>query len=363
MIRQVLLAIGLFLSSSLFTIIITLGGFELYHIWKEGISRPSPTASLKLHPNFGWDVIPDVETLGGRTGDPSIVFLGDSFTQNAYWTQRAIAQLGESGLGLQGYSLGVSGYGTVQEYLKLRQHFEKLQPDIVVLLFFAWNDLRDNMPYPGIYYNLETRARPYLNITESQIRIQGFWSLPESILRSKIMEKLVFYTVDSVSSKVKTRYGFDYIAMEQLPLLTYYTDKASWLPFYRLEDQSTAYVSTAWKMTEQAMRLLREYVHEQGAELLVLGIDNAFSVDRDVLDEWVENDPTFQKELPLQRLGEVLSNLEIRYINGLPFLQKLAETNLGKVYDGPKGNLSGHLTQRGQEVLADLVVEAVPEML
>ena len=63
----------------------------------------------------------------------------------------------------EGYSLGVSGYSNLQSYLKLKKYFKEINPDLVILLFYAWNDMRDNYNKPGILYSPNTERRPYLD--------------------------------------------------------------------------------------------------------------------------------------------------------------------------------------------------------
>ena len=54
---------------------------------------------------------------------------------------------------VEGFSLGANGFSTIQSYIKLKKHFDNINPDLVVLLFYAWNDMRDNYNQPGIIYS------------------------------------------------------------------------------------------------------------------------------------------------------------------------------------------------------------------
>jgi len=44
---------------------------------------------------------------------------------------------------------GVSGYGTIQEFLQLRRHVEAINPDLVILGFFTGNDFENNLTFLG----------------------------------------------------------------------------------------------------------------------------------------------------------------------------------------------------------------------
>lgn len=91
----------------------------------------------------------DDEFPAPETGTPRIVFLGDSFTfgQGINVEDRMDRQLARmadaQGMSLQTLNLGVSAWGTLQATRYVRDHFEALAPDIVVLTFHD-NDPSDD---------------------------------------------------------------------------------------------------------------------------------------------------------------------------------------------------------------------------
>lgn len=87
----------------------------------------------------------------GPKAKPRIAAFGDSFTwgwgvdQGQEWiheTGREIARRG--GLEVEAINCGVNGYGTESEYALLRRLGPELQPDLVLVGFFA-NDYTDNL--------------------------------------------------------------------------------------------------------------------------------------------------------------------------------------------------------------------------
>lgn len=82
----------------------------------------------------------------GTKSKRRVVFLGDSFVwgydvqQNERFTERLQQALPQWDV----MNMGVSGYGTDQEYLLLGANFEQLDPDVVFLVFCAENDRDDN---------------------------------------------------------------------------------------------------------------------------------------------------------------------------------------------------------------------------
>jgi hypothetical protein len=107
---------------------------------------------------------PKAKTAGRRR----VLVLGDSFTEGGQiddadlFTARVEAALGD----VEVVNAGVGGYGTVQEYLYLREEGLGFAPDLVVVVFYD-NDLIDNcLPYsPAI------GPRPYAERTDVGVRI------------------------------------------------------------------------------------------------------------------------------------------------------------------------------------------------
>ncbi|MHC4268507.1 MAG: hypothetical protein ACYSTS_08585 [Planctomycetota bacterium] len=100
-----------------------------------------------------------------------IVFLGDSFVwgydveKSERFTEKLLIALSNYSI----YNLGVSGYGTDQEYLLLKQNYDFYMPDIVFLLFCTENDEEDNSRnerYGGYY-------KPYFVIDGSNLELKG----------------------------------------------------------------------------------------------------------------------------------------------------------------------------------------------
>jgi len=77
---------------------------------------------------------------------PRIVFLGDSFVwgfdveKQERFTEKLRSKLANVSI----YNLGISGYGTDQEFLLLTRQYDFYKPDIVFLVFCTDNDHEDN---------------------------------------------------------------------------------------------------------------------------------------------------------------------------------------------------------------------------
>jgi len=105
-----------------------------------------------------------------RNGKPGILFLGDSFVWgfDAEASERFTEKLQTRHPEWNIYNLGVSGYGTDQEYLLLQKYFEQYQPQVVFLMFCTDNDDSDNCwNVRGGYY------KPYVTLDGTRLRLNG----------------------------------------------------------------------------------------------------------------------------------------------------------------------------------------------
>lgn len=116
-------------------------------------------------------------SLGFRSSEPltnnhpGLMFLGDSFVwgydveANERFTDKLQARHPEWNV----YNLGVSGYGTDQEFLLLELEFARYRPRLVFVVYSAETDEEDNSTnfrYEGYY-------KPYCTIATNRLQIQG----------------------------------------------------------------------------------------------------------------------------------------------------------------------------------------------
>lgn len=326
----------------------------------ERLGAPAPPPpTLRRDARVGWDSIPSAKPLG--EGPDQILFVGDSFTQSSNWPSQALDRVRASGRPtFGGWNLGVAGFGTTQEWLKTRDWLSQstVRPRAIVLLVFLWNDLRDNLATPSIYYNHQTRQRPYW------VRNGGTWTLstpffwPDFFYNAKLTERLVRLYDASDARRHQAR-KVDGAALSGGELRLSYADPRSWDPLYRTQAQDLPYVSEAWLATEKALVEFRDLARGAGVPLAVLALDNGFTVDQDVLEQWVPQREGFDPLLPLARMDALTRKLGLDYTDLHPRLLARARAVGGKIYNGPPGNLSGHLEPHGDEEVARAAAEAV----
>ena len=156
--------------------------------------RPYPAGAQRVYnydAELGWFPVPnsDVTFTGLRTvkvhhnslglrdiehdtaPKPTVAFVGDSFVwgydaeQDERFTEVLRAKMPAQRI----VNAGVTAYGTDQEYLLLRRIWERLNPNVVVLMVCTDNDRKDNQTnirYDGIY-------KPYFAMSPSGGEFKG----------------------------------------------------------------------------------------------------------------------------------------------------------------------------------------------
>lgn len=94
-----------------------------------------------------------------------LMVLGDSYTQAATVSdgQAYYDHLARRRPGMHVFAMGVGGYGTLQEYMILDRHAERIRPDLILIQLCS-NDLINNLPRleAASLFNNNHQRRPYL---------------------------------------------------------------------------------------------------------------------------------------------------------------------------------------------------------
>jgi hypothetical protein len=108
---------------------------------------------------------------------PRMIFIGDSYVwgYDIEKSERFTEKLREKLPAWSIYNLGVSGYGTDQEYLLLKNQYGFYKPNLVFLLFCTENDIQDNttnLRYGGYF-------KPYFVASGDNLKLSGI-PIPKS---------------------------------------------------------------------------------------------------------------------------------------------------------------------------------------
>lgn len=349
------------LAVTLLLLVILLVIVEVLLRWR----APAPAeAHLRLAPGVGW----------ARSGEPArridprdpandsgfrVLFIGDSFSHHRTWCDQTIARLHEAGIPAVGFEAGVSGYGTTQEYLLLRQLLPVIQPDAVVLQMYAWNDPRDNWSYPGLTYNPRMTLRPVMD-DGGEVREPSAFAI--ACRSTELWKQLLEPTLDrmrrtAAEARLEAS-SIDAMAAERDSILLDYAEPRAWTPFYRPSMQDGAFVTGAWRVTGRALQSMRDFCADAGVPLLVVALDAPFTVDSAALEASVPADlraaNDFDGDLPLRHLRARAESLGLNFIDLVPALRARRDRLEGTAqYDGSE--IGAHLLPEAEEVFADVV--------
>lgn len=101
---------------------------------------------------------------------PLMVFVGDSYVWgfDAEQHERFTELLRDHMPSWEIRNIGVSGYGSDQEYLLLQRYYKEHSPQVVVLIYSDLNDRDDNTANMGSGY-----YKPYFRVVDQQLRLEG----------------------------------------------------------------------------------------------------------------------------------------------------------------------------------------------
>jgi len=319
-VRQALARALLLLGSVLFSVAAMECGLRLVHTGSlRGLSGEH---SLRMpHETRGWALEPDASSfqrtrdygvlvrtnalgMRDRPHDPlpgpgvfRIVVLGDSFME-AYQVplEQSLPYLLQERLasrGVEVLNLGVGGYGTAQELLALEEEGLRYRPDLVVLAFYAGNDVQNNSHAIEAALHGEeeptTFARPYARA--SALDSELVWTPPDrarlepyarrwrerkdsllDALRRTLQPAMVAHLVEQATARLRSRLGGKDAFDPQLLFGRLFLREVGDPEASRLWDE-------AWMATRRLLLEIDRVSHAAGARFAVLIVPTQFQVD------------------------------------------------------------------------------------
>ncbi|MFC1836174.1 SGNH/GDSL hydrolase family protein [Thermodesulfobacteriota bacterium] len=270
--------------------------------------------------------------------------------------------------GVEVINLGVGGYGTIQQYLYLKEEGLKHKPDLVILVFCYGNDIRNNSRRleellwgPGI----KSFGRPYAKVSDGdhklefvlpdQEKVRDYLSAkkPRSRRSNFLSHSLVLrqiYLLWNVLRGESEASKFDPNLHPGWPFLeSYYLskDKAS----LTLDDYTKLW-NEAWMVTRRVIVAMKTLVQEHGAELMVVTVP-PLQVDPEVRRRVEDLHPDVR--LDIDKINRVLGDFCRR--EGIPFLDLLPSFSEAYKTDGVPlfHKFDLHWNAAGHEVAASEV--------
>lgn len=323
-----------------------------------------------------------------------IAVIGDSYPEalsvseeDAFWhvMEKKLQECGGlAGKSVEVLNFGVSGYGTGQELLTLREKVWNYSPDVVMLAITTNNDIADNSRTLK-----KTDEIPYFVYTDNRLTLdESFKSSPAFVWRQQAVSSFGRWLRDHsrlVQATIEGHHGL------KIRLASWRAGKAETprteAPQPNTQKQATqredqlsrtdelgvdnliyfepgnAEWNEAWRVTEGLIALMRDEVKARGAQFVVVTLSNGIQV---VPNPQVRE--AFEKRLgisdifyPDNRIKSVCTREAIPVITLAPELQKFAVANNTFLhgFDANIGN--GHWNPAGHRAAGELIAKKLCE--
>jgi len=258
---------------------------------------------------------------------------------------------------VESLNFGVSGYGTAQELLALRTQVAPFEPDLVLLAFYAGNDVRNNektldQEEVRPYFDLDSEGRLVLDASfrdHASYKFRRSWparAFYSLVNRSRLLQgaKAAKSRLDGWLGARKARRVEKGEALQELGL-----DNAVYAP--PTEDAWRK----AWTVTEALLAEMKREAEARGSRFALVSLTTPIQVDPDAGKR-----NAFAKELgvtdldyPERRLAEASARDGIDFLPLTPPLREIATSE--KVYLHGFPNTApgeGHWNVRGHKEAA-----------
>lgn len=291
-----------------------------------------------------------------------IAVLGDSYMEALQIRDgKLLSDLLENRLG-SGYEVmnfGISGYGTLHQYLAYHYFARQYKPDLV-LLFFCSNDIVDN--------SLELMR---MTGRTTGIIAQGYVRNGECMIKMpSYNEKEIHSTNQKIKRFLKKHCRTLVAAKQQLNRLKVRRKKTSdklpvgWKIYMPYKDKEWI---EAWQLTEHFLVELLKDVKEDNANLVVFTIPNFERLCKNWREEVKDyiggTIPSgFDPYRPNRKINEIARSSGIKFVMLEPyFLDYMDKHNTNESLFFFK--CDGHFTEIGHQIATDAVYEAIKEHL
>lgn len=300
-----------------------------------------------------------------RSGKRRIVFLGDSFLWGfgAKGSELFTSLMERSG-DLEAVNLGISGYGTDQEYLLWKNLGHKWKPDDVVLLFNAGNDLWDNLSPVRYNYqkpvfllgedgSLELSNTPVPENPSSwlkhkqRVREDDGWFI--ALLRKSALANMVIFNAARVNTLRELLESKGVIARRIAEI----TD--SEYPIY--SKKQTKDVEMSWTVTLKLFDLIKSDVMQNGGRLTIVLVPNIKQVYPELWERFYKRRPKgdandYEVDAPNNVVKIWGKNNGVKVVDLLPHFKAAGESNPYLYFP-----INGHWTPEGHMLVADVLTE------
>jgi len=283
-------------------------------------------------------------SLARRPGVPRVAVIGDSFA----WGPGVNVEQRFDGLleqdhfpGTEFINFGVVAYGTDQCYLTMKERVPAYDPDLVVLIFFAGNDVLDNV----------TRVKNATHKPLFEVR-DGELTQVDARLVGRMGGLSLTQRLDLFLRNHLVAYRFFSLRYERSRLRFQLADKeamSAYLEVYRRDVPES--MARGWQVTEALLARMGRLAAEAGMGFGIVVVPAAEQVDASIWEQ-AQRDFDLQAddydlELPNRRLVDWGRAHGVPTLDLLPALRRALEEGEDLYYPFDR-----HLTPAGSAVMA-----------
>lgn len=313
-----------------------------------------------------------------------IAIVGDSYSEalqvpleKAYWhlLEPKLKECAHLGKEIEAINFGVSGYGTAQELLTLRERVWAYQPDFVVLQMTTNNDITDNLrafkkadyiPYFTIRNGELWADNSFLDSGHYR-RQQSFWGRSGRWIEdhSRVIQGIhqALYSIRirlAARREERTRKerAGEAAPATGAPPTNHAPEDVGIDNLIYAEPHDPNWID-AWNITELLIRQMNREVKEHNAQLVVVTASNAVQVFPNAAARaaFLQRAGATDIFYPDLRIKTFCERESIPVITLAPRLQAYADQHQAYLHGFEKLPGSGHWNELGHEVVAEIIAE------
>lgn len=306
-----------------------------------------------------WDIIKP-------PGIKRIVLLGDSFVEawqvpnSEDFETKLEEKFKEAGSAVEVLNFGMRAMGTYQEYATLVTYALRYKPDMIVIVAYLSNDVRDNS---SVLDNAP--ARPYLVFKNGVEQIIPPKDPTHGSLFNFFKQKFHSYRW-LVGKYYEARQNFNSSFRKKRPAAAPKSGIPAWFEIYHQKSQQSDAWKEAWNTTKELFRRIDTTAHEHSIPLLVLMIPAHYEIQPETvqveLEERKRKYPDALQELydlsiPRKKGTEMFGELSVPFID--VYDEFYTRAMRGEELYAPGDN--HHVNSDGHEVIADVLYKTIQE--
>lgn len=304
-----------------------------------------------------------------------VIMLGDSYLEAAQVDLDAsVSKVLERMLRKEGQfevlNFGVSGYGTTQEYLQLKEYGFKFSPDLVLLCLTLGNDVRNNSKTlnatPSLpYFNLNPEGELVLDdsfLSDPKFKSvlardrtlwwRGLeWGCDHSRVLSLLVDIVRGYRAEDGAAETRRIRAGDIGALDP-------AFQGDWMIY---DPSPKGEWTAAWQVTEKIILKIADLCRERRTDFGVVLVSNSVQVSERSRKEFLEKHPDLDLAYPNHRMLRLCEEHGIACVDLVPPLLAFHRATARYVHGFGSNPGSGHWNEDGHRVAAESIFQFMHE--